>query len=689
MIYKLDSIRILIAHESQDVAEQLMNNLRNAGRATRAELVLGEEALLRALKGASWDLLLTREQFGGCNLDTVMTHLQRLEKELPVVLLAEDFSAATWRDALSRGVQAVAPADDRELIMLLVDQQLERVQQRRTLQELELSLHEAEKRLSVLMDQSRDAIAYVLDGMHIAANENYLELFGYGSADDLAGMPIMDMVSAADHERLKQLLRSRAQDESQTQELECRGVNAEGEEFAALFVFSPSSYDGETCTQIVIRSAGVDESVLEEKLQAMSQQDLVTGLPNRHWMMDQLDATLADVRKRGTMAALVYLRIDRFEEHQSEVGIDGADQAMKLLAGRLRDMAGADTRLARTGDEEFAALIPLEDRDQAPALAERVREAVAALMPAVVGRTLHLTASVGVAFVQENSRTGQAVLTRALECCNRAQRAGDGRGNAVYVYDPLDDVEAGSSEAVLLTLRQALSQNGLALMYQPLMNLEDEQDRFHEVFVQLPQKDGDDLAPDTFMPVAAEHGLAGKVDRWVIIHALKAMARHGTALRLLINLSGYSLQDQELAPWIAKAAKAAKVDPARLVFQITEADANTFLKQAQVFSEQVGVLGCGFSIRRFAGGINPFKVFEHVSAGMVKFDGSFTQELDNPQSRETFAGLIAEASERGKQVIVGFVESAQQMQTLWTLGNIRYLQGYYLQAPTSNLVVDE
>ena len=57
MSYALDNLRLLIAHESQDEAEQLMNSLRNAGRATRAQLALGEDDLLRALKGGAWELI--------------------------------------------------------------------------------------------------------------------------------------------------------------------------------------------------------------------------------------------------------------------------------------------------------------------------------------------------------------------------------------------------------------------------------------------------------------------------------------------------------------------------------------------------------------------------------------------------------------------------------------------------------
>lgn len=686
MSYSLDTIRLLIAHDSQDQAEQLMNALRNVGKATRAELALNEDDLLRALKSGSWELILTRPKFGGCEYQTVMKHLQRLGKPVPVVVMVDQFDAGVLREVLEAGARAAAPADDRDLLMLLVDQQVDYLRQRKDLQQTELALHDAERRLSVLMSQSRDAIAYVVDGMHIHANETYLEMFGYPSSDELAGVPIMDMVSADDHEKLKKVLRSRAQDESQTQELECKGVTTEGKEFDAAFVFSPSTYDGEACTQIVIHAqTGMDESVLQEKLQEISQTDQVTGLYNRSWFMGELDKAVSGAVNNGQLSAVLYLRIDNFEKHQSAVGIEGGDELLCLIAKGIRQTIGEDAPLARVVGEDFAILLPANDPDDIRPMAEELRGGLEKLMPEVQSRTLQVTVSIGAAFAREDSRNSQSIITKALECCNKAQQANDGSGNAVHIHDPMDDVDAGSSEAVMMALKHGLENNGFRLLYQPIMNLEDESDHFYEVFVNLPQKEGDDLKPDAFMPVAGEYGMAAKVDRWVILNAIRKASTLAEPVRLLINLSGFSLQDPSLAEWIGKAIKASKFKGSNLVFQFSEGDAVNFLKQASVFAKQIAAHGCGISISRFAAGVNPFKLFEHLPATMVKFEGSYTQELDNKDRRAAFATLIDTAGERKCKVLVGFVESAAQMQTLWTLGNINYLQGYYLQPPSSEI----
>ena len=157
----------------------------------------------------------------------------------------------------------------------------------------------------------------------------------------------------------------------------------------------------------------------------------------------------------------------------------------------------------------------------------------------------------------------------------------------------------------------------------------------------------------------------------------------------MLNLNGASLADVTLVDWLAKAMRAAKMDGSRVTFQFSEADAATYLKQAGAFAEKVKTLGCGISISRFGGGLDPFKLFQHIPVTMVKFEGSFTQELSKAEGRERLTAIIQKVREGNRKTVVGFVESAAQMQALWTLGGVDYLQGYYLQPPMDVLEIPE
>lgn len=689
MSYTLEHVRLLIVHDSQDEAEQLMNLLRNAGKVTRAEIALNEDDFIRAVKSGSWELIICRPEVSGCTYQQVLAHLNRLGKVLPLVVLVDNLTPEVMAEVFAAGARMVMPVGDRDLLSLVIDRQIEYISLRKELQHSQLALHDAEKRLSVLMDQSRDAIAYVVDGMHIHANDVYLNKFGYASSDDLAGMPIMDMVSASDHQKLKKLLRSRSQNENQTNELECRGISADGTEFNAVFIFSASTYDGEACSQIIIRSADMDESVLQEKLQEMSQIDQITGLHKRGWLLEQIDVAMASAVRSGQMYAVSLIRIDDFENHQGAVGLDGADELLRQVADLIRNNAGADAGLSRIDGEDFAVIVPVNDREDAGEQAEKIRLVISKMMPAVASRTLQITSSIGVAFVTEDTRSAQAVMNKALACSVRAREENQNKGDVIYVHSPMDDVEAGSADAVALVLRDALEQGALKLRYQGIMNLEDDSRHFFEVFVHLPQADGDALLPAQFMPVAGELGMAEKIDRWVVLNAIKAAVAQQHEVSLLINISGYSLQDNGFGDWVAKAIKAAKISAKQVVFQFSEVDMTNHLKQAAEFVSKVKPLGCGVSVSRFAGAQDPFKLFTHVPVDMVKFDGSYTQDLANKESKEKFGKLIAETAAKGKGVMVGFVETASQMQTLWTVGGVSYLQGYYMQRPVEEIQIAE
>ena len=179
------------------------------------------------------------------------------------------------------------------------------------------------------------------------------------------------------------------------------------------------------------------------------------------------------------------------------------------------------------------------------------------------------------------------------------------------------------------------------------------------------------------------------MDRWVVLNAMRAAAAMTVPVKLVFNINGSSLADASLVDWLLKAMKAAKMDGGSLVFQLTEGDATTYLKQAGVFAQKVKSAGCGVSISRFGGGLDPFKLFQHIPATMVKFEGSFTQELSKAEGRQRLAEIVKQVKEGHRKTVIGFVESAAQMQALWTLGGVDYLQGFYLQAPMDSLQIPE
>src|SRR5690606_35279867 len=219
----------------------------------------------------------------------------------------------------------------------------------------EQSLRETEKRCQLLLDSSVDAIAYVLDGMHIYANRAYSQLFGYDDADDLAAEPMVGLIALKDQENVKDFLRHYASRGDQS-ELRCTARDSEGKEFPIMLSFSPANYDGEPCTQVVIR-AETASAEFEEKLKAMASHDLVTGLFNRSWFQEQLDRVSQQAVSSSQPSTLAYISIDSFSSLQADIGIGGSDLVLADFAQILRQHFPEDALLARFGDDACSVLL--------------------------------------------------------------------------------------------------------------------------------------------------------------------------------------------------------------------------------------------------------------------------------------------------------------------------------------------
>lgn len=686
----IETIRLLMLHESQDEAELLLNALRKAGKATRADFARNEEGLVTQLKGAEWDALLVRPAVGGCTPDKAVAQARKLGHDVPVILLADNNDSATILAGLKAGARDVVPRGETERLLLVLDREMANLAMLREKKRLEADLRDSEKRSELLMDTAQDAVAYVTDGMHVQANGAYLELFGYTDSDELAGVPIMDLVAERSHKELKDLLRRQSSaKQGDKNEITCHCLHIDGSEFEAKMVFSHAVYDGEPCTQILIRSSaqagGVSDAELEARLREATSFDAITGLRNRQYFMGQIDGAVAIAREKRRTSSVLFVQIDDFTKLRTSVGIGGADAVLTELAGMLRGIVPDSTgMLARFGDEIFSILVPGGDVAKATALGEKIRHAIDEHMFEVQKKTLRITVSVGGAIIDENTPSGQDALTWAADAAVKARQAHNGAGNGVFVRNPADMIDASTDAGMAKHLQIALEKNQFTLYWQAILNLEDNAEETYEVLLRLPFKDKE-LQPAEFLQAAAAGNLNTKIDRWVILNALKVLAEHnahGHKTRIMVTLTTDSLADNSLVAWLGVALKAAKIGGESLILQFTEADATTYLKQASQFARDVRALKIQTAISRFGASHAPSKVLAHLTdITYVKLDGSFMQELGTEPGKKAISACIKDVQGHGKKVIASHVESAGALQTLWGYG-INYIEGYYV-APAS------
>ncbi len=368
-------LRVLIVNDSLDGSEALASSLRNGGFALRPSQVSSDQDLQEAVKDQTLDLILCAIDALDPGLMHVFAALRKAERDVPVLAVADEFDPEIQAEVLRDGARDLVLSSNPEHLQLAVTRELESLEARRRLRQAEKTMRESEKRCRALLDSSRDAITYVHDGMHVYANPVYLEMFGLHELDDLEGMPIMDMVAPDHHSEFKDFLRNFSKGQSAKDELDMVGLKADGGRFKARMELTPASIEGEPCTQIIIRNQASDQE-LENKLKFLSNQDLLTGLYNRQYFMDELEHAIAAAANDGTVGSVLYIEPDRFKDISSKLGIAGSDLVLSDLAGVLRGTLGESCIAARFADQTFTVLCRETAGDIAEVLAEQIRSAI-------------------------------------------------------------------------------------------------------------------------------------------------------------------------------------------------------------------------------------------------------------------------------------------------------------------------
>lgn len=684
------TVHLLILDPSQNDAESMVSLLRNSGKATRAHRITSEEDLEEALKNNNWDLLLARDTEQEFSADDALAMIRRMDKDIPCLFLTAEESRERTVAVMKAGAQGTVQFDHNDLIILKAKRELAALEERRRRRALESHLREAEQRCQLLLESSKDAIAYINDGMHIYANQSYMEFLGYDDIDDLICIPVLDTLTPESQNDYRTFMKSFAEKGEDGMTMNCVTKRSDDHELNVTMSVSAATYDGETCTQIVLQPEHSDAE-LEEKLREISSQDLLTGLYNRQYLMAELEQAIAKAGKDNETGALAYIALDSFMTMKSQVGISGADLLLGDLASLLKQEAGDDLLLARLSDDAFGLLCLPCDEKSLTRRCEQIRKAVDEHLFDINGRTVPLTVSIGVASITENSPKAEELMARAHVASSEVRKQeGHAQGNGIRVYNPAD-YEALDDSHSTETILQALEEDRFRLLFQPIINLRGEGEEHYEAFVRMSDKDDKEVSPYDFLPPMGPSDTAIKIDRWVILQSIKQLASHrskGNDTRMFLNITAETLQDKTFTPWLSVALKAARLPGDALVFQIREGDAGNYMKQAKDFTKALHQLHCKVSIAQFGCALNPFNTLKHIDADYVKIDGSFTEEIQkSDEAKEQMKEMVKSLQSSGKLTIIPLVESAGVLATLWQAG-VNYIQGYYLQAPAPEMNYD-
>ncbi|HBF07643.1 MAG: EAL domain-containing protein [Pseudomonadota bacterium] len=684
---ELKTIRVLLVDNHADVAEQYVNVLRNKGMATRGQLVESFEDFESNLEKKTWDLILLKDGLEEYPVPRMMESINRFVKDVPLIVITENYAFEKTVSYMSVGVKEVVHESEMDHYVLVVRRELDNLFTRRDKRSLSMSLLEAEKRCNQLIESSRDAVAYVAAGMHVYANSRYLALFGYDEFDELEGIPILDLVASKDQSDMKAFLKQYNVGLGQESSISVLANMPDETHSRVTMNFSQATYDGELCTQLLIR-LDEEDADLQDQLKKVSNQDILTGLYNRSFIMETLREVITSSQEEDNNAAFMFLKIKGYTAMQAELGISNCDLVINDAASNLQKLLPQGGTLGHFSDDSFAIILTKSDLAHSEAFIKQVNDFFHSYLAEVQGRTVPVEFSIGAAVLNDSSENPQSVIMQtytALE--NALDNTEDNYAFFVPSEKPvsIETVDTGIS----VQLQQAIESGMFRVLFQPIISLRAQNQPFYEVLLRMLSPEGEEVSPNQFIEEAASQKVAEKIDRWVVVQSIKALAREyqeGRPTRLIINLTSQTLMDESFVPWLGMALKASRLPHDALVFQLAENEAYRYLKEAKSTCNALAALHCKVSISRFGAMANSFNLFRHVHVDYVKIDGSYTKDLAN-DGEKALVELIEQVHAVGKMTIATFVEEVKVLSSLYGIG-VHYIQGYYLQPPAPTMDYD-
>ena len=681
-------VRLIVIDDNLNDAEMMISAIKSGGYAVRAKQAEDEEDFVEALKAHSPDVVLLTLGTESIDLENTVDRIREAGKHIPVIAVSSDRSV-DGVECMLQGAEDLVFKDNLEHLKLVVYRTFKSQQQWRQLKKVEASLSETEKRCRILLDSSRDSICYVHEGMHVYANDTYLNLFGYSDPDEIEGMPLMDMVAPDHQQTMKKFLRNLKKAAEENETLDIKLQHADGKTFSAQMEFSRASVDGESCTQIIIRDQ-TDAEEIQQKLNYLSQLDPTTRLFNRKYFMQQLEAAINRAKQGEENSTLVQVDICNIPEIKEHVGVAHTDEVIADVAKILESYCDKQMLLAKFGEDSFSILTAQSAPKKLITQFEKMVSAINNHVSNIEGRSVSPRVCAGAAQIDENTPDNNELLLRVEKTIEQIKNK-NLTGFAVYVPKEGEMTQKQQDSMWKSRLEQALQDGHFRLVFQPIVSLHGDPGERYEIYTRLLDDHNQEISASQFMPSVERTGIGTALDRWLISNAINQLGevrKTRTDTIFFVKLTVGSLQDPDLLPWLAEHLRESFLSPPNLVFEIREEMIVNYLKPAKNLVKGLHELDCKFAVEGFGTGLNSFQLLKAITVDYLKIDRCLMENLSqNPENQESVRRITTTAHAENYVIIAPFVEDATTLTILWGMG-VNYIQGNFLQEASETMGYD-
>lgn len=520
-----------------------------------------------------------------------------------------------------------------------------------------------------------------LNGVIERVNPAFTQLTGYSQAEAIGRTPKMLSSGKQDPAFYQTLWRELRENGNWQGEIWNRRKSGELylEYLSISGIYSP---DGNCTHYAAIFSDITQRRMDEERLNHLAMHDALTALPNRTLFSERLMQAIARARRAASRVAVMFIDLDRFKRINDTLGHGVGDQALKVIARRLREAIRESDTVARLGGDEFTVILEdIEDIRHVAQIAQSLLNVVGQPID-TNGQTVFVTPSIGISIYPDDGTDQKQLLMQADRAMYEAKD--EGKNNFRFFATQMT---SSSMERITLEseLRNALANDEFRLHYQPVFDLRSGAIVSVEALLRWQHPTRGLLGPGAFITTAEDSALIVPIGAWVLREACRQARlwiEEGFSFgRIAVNLSARQCRHEQFLHDLTEILSDTGLPPARLQLELVESMAMTGNGVTESLLGELARRGVSLAIDDFGTGYSSFTYLQTLPVDTVKVDRSFLAVIDaHRRESAILRAIVAMAHSLGLTVVAEGVENEEQLRFLREIGCDRG-QGFLLARP--------
>lgn len=423
---------------------------------------------------------------------------------------------------------------------------------------------------------------------------------------------------------------------------------------------------------------------VENELARKAYHDTVTNLPNRYFLMDELERRIPEVTGTERLLGMFMLDLDEFKNINDTFGHAAGDALLADVGARLQESLKPGDLLVRLGGDEFGLLSESGmGREGLSTRAETLLECFQS--PFYVGdASFYLGASIGIAAAPEDGENAEEIVRSTDLAMYQSKQVGK---NTYSFFTHALNQRSRAHLEIENALRHALDRDEMEVWYQPKVDVTEGTGEIvgMEGLVRW-RRDGKLVPPGDFIPFAERTGLIKGIDLFVMERAcldtLEWYRRTGTIRPVSVNLSANHFMREGLVDEVVGILERTQLPPELLTLELTETTLMKNFETAASVMNQLTKRGVLFSLDDFGTGYSSLYYLKRLPFSTLKIDRSFIWMLDgkDAEGRTFVRTIVTLARELGLNTVAEGVETPEQLKYLMAEG-CSCIQGYLFSPP--------